>query len=163
METRKFISLMLVMVLALSLLATGVGARASCDMAQCRHHDMMVLRHSSELEMGVRSRNCCPEPQNDPCDLEKGRNFKIYEVAIRASRPGNDDPTGIVGVAYVRHTENPFSSGLDARHHIGDTARSAPATTINRRSRRRTRPTRSIKTRVLCGPPPVGGRSDEVP
>ena len=117
---------MLVMILGLSLLATGVGARDSCDMAQCRHHNMMALQHASEAKMGVRSRNCCPEPQNDPCDLEKGRNFEIYEYAIRASRPGNDDHSGIVGVAYVRLTGNLFSSGYDPRHHIGAMARSAP-------------------------------------
>jgi hypothetical protein len=125
MGTRKFISLMLVMILGLSLLATGVGARASCDMEQCRHHDTMALRHASEVEMGVRSQNCCPEPQDDPCELEKGRNFKIYEYAIRASRPWNYGPLGIVEVAYVRHTENPFSSGLDPRQYIGAPARSA--------------------------------------
>jgi hypothetical protein len=85
---------------------------------------MMDLQNASETDMGLMSKNCCPEQQRDPCDLDKGQNSKAHECAIRASRAVNDIPSDAL-VAVPNSTENPYLKGFGPKHHIFNRARSA--------------------------------------
>ena len=125
MGTRKFICIVVVLVLGLSLFSTAVGASASCDKEECKHHTMPLGHHAAAPEMGLVAENCCSEPQADPCDLNKDQSSIAQECAVRVSRAGTTFTAGAVPVFNIS-LETPSLKGLGPKHHFDSNARIIP-------------------------------------
>ena len=125
MGMRKFTCIVIVLVFGLSLFTTAVGASASCDMERCKHHTMPGLQHASASGMGLVDKNCCPEPQSDPCDLSKAQNPVLHECVIRVSRAGSLYTAGVVLVFNIS-LETPTLKGVSPKSHLESKARIIP-------------------------------------
>jgi hypothetical protein len=107
-------------------LAQAIGARDGCGEQGCNDHNVIGLYRVSEDTMIVMSKNCCAEPQQTPCDLEKGESSNIHAFALPCSRTITHDHSGVIRAAFNISIVNPSLDGFDPRAQIGLQAQKLP-------------------------------------
>ncbi len=125
MITRKTFQIVIVVLFSLSLFSTGAVANSGCEKACC----MTVVKYDHGQVAGTNtasmSHGCCSKTNDIPCELEKGKDYKIIDANILNTRL-EDDHTFIVIITnhypYNNYSSNHFSQELFTEA----SARSAP-------------------------------------
>ena len=126
MGIRKSSVILLVLIMGIVLLAQAVGARDGCGEQGCNDHNVMGLYRVSEDNMIVIFKNCCAEPQQTPCDLEKGESSNMHAFALPSSRIITPDQSGVIRAAFNISIANPSLEGFDPRAQIGAQVQKLP-------------------------------------
>ena len=126
MGIRKSSVILLVLLMGVVFLAQAVGALDGCGEEKCNDHNVMGLYRVLEDTMIVTSTNCCAEPQQTLCKLEKGESSNIHAFALPSSRTITPDQSGIIRAAFNISIANPSLEGFDPRAQIGDQVQNLP-------------------------------------
>jgi hypothetical protein len=92
---RKSLSLVLVIFLSLSFLATPGFSYSDCGKNCCCSSNMTPMQHTTNHQAQFKG-NCCPEAAALPCGLKKSQDLEFPMCALSVCRAGTNNPAGIV-------------------------------------------------------------------
>jgi hypothetical protein len=108
---RKSLSMVLVIFLSLSFLATPGFSYSDCGKNCCCSSNMTALHHTATHPAQING-NCCPEVAALPCGLKKSQNFELPMCAISAGRAEtNSSADAAVSI------KAPFYSNIGFKHN----------------------------------------------
>jgi len=108
---RKSLSLVLVIFLSLSFLATPGFSYSDCGENCCCSSNMTAIHHTATRPAQIKG-NCCPEAASLPCGLKKSQKFEFPLCALstaRAETYGSADTA-----AFIKHL---FYSNIGSNHN----------------------------------------------
>ena len=126
MTNRKFIVVLLVLILEFGFLAQAIGARSICGEQPCCDQRLTSCYCVSEDTMISLSKKCCDQPQQNPCNLETDQFSTVHHYALSSSRKIIHDHSVVIQATIIIPILFKSSESFDTNLQIGVQVRKQP-------------------------------------